>query len=288
MEAYRLGLYEKSMPNRLSLREKLGIAGENGFDYLELSVDETDEKLSRLDWSRREAGSLVSAALETGVPVGSICLSGHRKYPLGHPDPEVRRRSLEIMEKAVVLAARISARLIQIAGYDVYYLPGNDDTRKYFEENLEKSVELAARYGVILAFETMETDFLNTIAKAMVHVRRVNSPYLQVYPDLGNITNAALACGGSAEDDIHTGSGHLAAMHLKETVPGVFREVPFGKGHVDFARGVEAAWQEGVRLFVGEFWDTGAPDWEEEILRSGKFLREEIKKGIHLAEGCRQ
>ena len=30
----------------------------------------------------------------------------------------------------------------------------------------------------------------------------------------------------------------LCAMHLKETVPGVFREVPFGTGHVDFQKAV--------------------------------------------------
>lgn len=49
MKAYRLGLYEKSMPNTLSLPEKLAEAKKAGFDYLELSIDESDEKLSRLD-----------------------------------------------------------------------------------------------------------------------------------------------------------------------------------------------------------------------------------------------
>lgn len=47
---YRLGLYEKSMPNGLALSKKLLLTRESGFDYLELSIDETDEKLARLDW----------------------------------------------------------------------------------------------------------------------------------------------------------------------------------------------------------------------------------------------
>ena len=33
---YRLGLYEKSMPNFLSLEEKLKTVHETGFDYLEI------------------------------------------------------------------------------------------------------------------------------------------------------------------------------------------------------------------------------------------------------------
>ena len=44
---------------------------------------------------------------------------------------------------------------------------------------------MAAKAGVMMGFETMETEFMNTVEKAMVYVNRVNSPYLNVYPDLG-------------------------------------------------------------------------------------------------------
>lgn len=47
-KAYSLGLYEKSMPKELSWREKLTAAKEAGFDFVEISIDETDEKLGRL------------------------------------------------------------------------------------------------------------------------------------------------------------------------------------------------------------------------------------------------
>ena len=284
MKEYRLGLYEKSMPNSLSLGEKLTAAKESGFDYLELSIDETEEKLSRLDWSLSQRAELVMDAMETGIPVGSICLCGHRQYPLGHPDEEVRRRSMEIMEKAIRLACDLSARIIQLAGYDVYYLPGTDETRALFEENLRKSVQLAARYGVILAFETMATDFINTVQKPMAYVRKVDSPYLQVYPDLGNLTNAACTMGHQVADDIRTGKGHLAAMHLKETVPGKFREIPYGAGHVNFEQGAAEAWKQGVRLFVGEFWYTGSPTWREDLQVNNAFLRAKVNAAIALAE----
>ena len=41
-KAYRLGMYEKSMPKELSWQEKLTICKESGFDWLEISIDETD------------------------------------------------------------------------------------------------------------------------------------------------------------------------------------------------------------------------------------------------------
>lgn len=276
MRKYRLGLYEKSMPGSLTLAEKLGETGRAGFDYLELSIDETDEKLARLDWSGAEILTLREAQEETGVPIGSICLSGHRRFPLGHPDPDVQRESLAIMEKAIRLAARLGARIIQIAGYDVYYEASTAATAENFARNLLRSVEMASRWGVLLAFETMETDFMNTVGKAMAWVRKADSPYLQVYPDLGNITNAALAAGLDPLADLREGKGHIAALHLKETKPGIFREVPYGAGHVRFAEAAEAALEMGVRLFVGEFWYTGEPDWRKTLASSERFLRQAL------------
>lgn len=43
-------------------------------------------------------------------------------------------------------------------------------------KNLKKSVEMAERTGVILGFETMETEFMNTVEKAMKYVTLVDSP----------------------------------------------------------------------------------------------------------------
>ena len=41
---------------------------------------------------------------QAGLPIKTMCLSGHRKYPLGSRDESVRARGLEIMEKAIQLA----------------------------------------------------------------------------------------------------------------------------------------------------------------------------------------
>ena len=279
MKNYRLGLYEKSMPPALSLPEKLKESGAAGYDYLELSIDETDEKLSRLDWSPGEARDLYLAMEASGVFIKSICLSGHRRFPLGDPDPDTRRKGAAIMEKAIALAARLGVRIIQIAGYDVYYKPSTAETQKLFAENLERSVCLAAGEGITLAFETMETPFINTVARAAAWVRKIQSPWLQIYPDTGNIANAALEYGGGTGEDLESGRGHLAALHLKESKPGVYREVPYGEGHVDFSEAVGTAWRLGVRLYVAEFWYTeGSESWRDVLKRNNRFLRNFLDK----------
>ena len=54
MKKYLLGQYEKSMPSNLTWEKKLTLNKEFGFDYLEISIDEKDEKLSRLDWTKED------------------------------------------------------------------------------------------------------------------------------------------------------------------------------------------------------------------------------------------
>ncbi|EAO1351479.1 xylulose 5-phosphate 3-epimerase, partial [Salmonella enterica] len=81
-----LGIYEKALPAGECWLERLTLAKELGFDFVEMSVDETDERLSRLDWSREQRLALVSAVAETGVRVPSMCLSAHRRFPLGSED----------------------------------------------------------------------------------------------------------------------------------------------------------------------------------------------------------
>lgn len=265
MRAYTLGLYEKAMPGDLTWREKLEAAKEAGYDFVEISIDETDAKLARLEWTKEERLELVRTMAEVGVPIRTMCLSGHRKYPLGSSNPETCARGMEIMEKAIQLADDLGIRIIQLAGYDVYYDESTPETVERFGVNLKKAVEMAARSGIVMGFETMETEFMNTVEKAMHYVNEVNSPYLGVYPDVGNITNAALTYGTDVLADIRTGVGHLDAVHLKETVPGVFREVPFGTGHVNFPAVIEETWKAGVRRYVTEFWYTGNPEWKKDM-----------------------
>jgi hexulose-6-phosphate isomerase len=51
MRRHPLGIYEKALPPELTWPERLALAKTCGFDFVEISVDETDLRLARLDWS---------------------------------------------------------------------------------------------------------------------------------------------------------------------------------------------------------------------------------------------
>ena len=276
MDKINLGIYEKALPNDLNIHQKLKLAKEIGFDQVEISVDETDEKLNRI--YNGFAYDLAKAQRDEGVRIRTMCLSGHRKYPFGTLDTFKRNKSLSIMEKAIEFADINGIRIIQLAGYDVYYEDSSPDTVKYFTENLAKAVEMASKYGVILAFETMETEFMDTVEKAMKYVKMIDSPYLGIYPDIGNLKNAAVKYGTDVVEDLKLGRGHIFAAHLKETNPGIYRDMTFGSGgHTEYDRCISELKDQGVNLYTGEFWNHGEENYKEIIRDAYEFLTDKLK-----------
>ena len=276
---YLLGMYEKALPADLTWKEKLEGAKECGFDWIEISIDESDAKVARLDWTKEERDELVRLMKETGTPIYTMCFSSQRKYSLGCLNPEIHSKAMANMQKAVDLAADLGIRIIQLAGYDAYYEPRSKATEEEFLKNLKIATEMAARKGIILAFETMmDTDFLNTVEKGVNFCKQVNSPYLGVYPDIGNLVSARHDYGyeTSVVEDLKKGAGRIFACHLKETAPGKDRNVPWGSGLTDYVTDIKVLKDMGVRMFNGEFWYTDQPDWKAYCKEANVFLRDKL------------
>ena len=231
-----IGIYEKATPKNFTWRERLAFAKELGFDFVEMSVDESDSRLARLDWTKKERLDVVQAIYETGIRIPSICFSGHRRYPLGSNDPKTEATSLEMMKKCIELAQDLGVRTIQLAGYDVYYEEKSPETRARFIKNLRKACDWAEEAQVILAIEIMDDPFINSIEKYLAVEKEIDSPYLFVYPDTGNVS----AWHNDLWSEFYNGHKSIAALHLKdtyavtETSKGRFRDVPFGDGCVDW------------------------------------------------------
>ncbi|MCC4816574.1 xylulose 5-phosphate 3-epimerase [Vibrio lentus] len=273
---HRVGLYEKALPNELNWEDKLATTKELGFDFLEISVDESDERRSRLDWNDEEVYALRRLCEKHGVPLQSMCLSAHRKFPFGSADPVIREQAVIHMEKAISLAYKLGIRTIQLAGYDVYYEPADKVTHQRFIEGMKLSAQLAERSGVMLAVEIMDTDYLNSLSKFEVLSREVNSPYFTAYPDVGNISG----WNYDIVTELKLSKPHITQIHLKDTYKvtdeykGQFRDLVIGDGEVDFNAIFETLKEtECVVPLVIEMW---AQDerWKENILTAQKRLNE--------------
>lgn len=225
-----IGIYEKALPNKFTWEEKMIAAKKAGFDYMEISIDESDERLARLNWDDDKIDQLKSTMKSTGIIFPTMCLSGHRRFPFGSKNKEVREKAMEIMEKAISLSVKLGIRCIQLATYDVYYEESDAQTKELFLDGLKEAVKMASRAGVILAMEIMDTRFVGTIVRALHYIKEIPSPYFKIYPDMGNLSNFS----NDVTAELELGLAETVAIHVKETKPGVFKEVPFGEGNVKF------------------------------------------------------
>lgn len=282
MRRHPLGIYEKALPDTLSWAERLVLAKSCGFDFIEMSVDETDERLARLDWTKQQRIDLVREMIETGVHIPSMCLSAHRRFPLGSHTPDIRHQARVIMQKAIELARDLGIRTIQIAGYDVYYEPRDQTTTDYFTEGLSWAVEIAAASQVMLAVEIMDTEFMNSITKWKRWESLMASPWFSVYPDVGNLS----AWGNDVPAELALGMDKIAAIHLKDTCPvtdsspGQFRDVPFGEGCVDFIKVFSTLQQLNYRgMFLIEMWTGKAQEPVLEIIQARQWLEQRMIEG---------
>jgi len=282
MRQHPLGIYEKALPAHLSWPERLALAKACGFDFVEMSVDETDHRLARLDWTKAERLSLVGAMIETGVTIPSMCLSGHRRFPFGSHDPEIRQQAYDLMDRAIQLAKDIGIRTIQLAGYDVYYESRDEGTVARFAEGMAWAVERAAAAQVMLAVEIMDTEFMNSISKWKDWDRQLASPWFTVYPDVGNLS----AWGNDVSAELELGIDRIAAIHLKDTQPvtdssqGQFRDVPFGSGCVDFVNVFRTLKQINYRgAFLIEMWTEKAEEPVAEIVQARRWIEQKMQEG---------
>ncbi len=275
LDSIPVGLYEKALPKSLSWEERLILTRQTGFDFLEISIDDTDERIARLDWTKKVKQDIKNTVERTGVKIQSLSLSAHRRYPLGSKSAETRSNALDVFKKAVDLAVELGIRTILIGGADNYYGESDQESQDWFLTNLGKGFEWASGAGVMLALENWDIQ-IDTLSKAMEYVRYFNSPWFQVYADFGNLIFA----GVDVVSQLDEVKGHIAALHIKDTLPGQLRYVTPGEGEVPFVDAFTKLAQIGFQApVVLELWTEEFPDAVEIVEEAGKFIRARMKDG---------
>ncbi len=274
------GIYEKALPAELEWEDKLRQARDAGYDFMEFSIDESDEKLERLQWDKNKIKRLRETVFDIGMPLQTMCLSGNRRFPIGSPHASVQKRGLQILEDGLWFAFYCGIRIVQVAGYDVNMdEKSTPESRETFGKNLEKIVKLAASLCVTLAIENVDVDFADNLEKIMVYIKKINSPWLKIYPDIGNLT----AMNQDVSKELILAKDHIVAVHAKDTRENVVRRVPFGEGTVDFLDAFKVLKNISFHgPFLLEMWAEEHKDNFKVIKESRQWLYEKIKESGYL------
>ncbi|MCJ7735201.1 MAG: L-ribulose-5-phosphate 3-epimerase [Anaerolineales bacterium] len=273
--AIKVGLYEKALPKTLSWKERLVLSRQTGFDFVEIAIDDTDERIARLDWDSGQISEIKNLMRTTGVKIQSMSLSAHRRYPLGSQNDEIRAKGIEILLKAISLALDLNVRTLLVAGAEDYYQDVEQPSRERFKRALGKGFELASSGGLMMALENWDIQ-INTMPKVMEYVNYFNSPWFHTYTDLGNLIYA----GVDVVSQLEYVKGHIAALHIKDTLPGQLRYISPGEGAVPFVDAFEKMAEIGFQApVVLELWTEEFPDAVQIVEEAGKFIRARMKEG---------
>jgi L-ribulose-5-phosphate 3-epimerase len=270
---FRWGIYEKALPGPLSWPERLSAAAASGYQFLEISIDESEERLGRLAWPRETRQDLHRALASAPASIDTMCLSAHRKYALGSESKPQRQEALAIMRRAIDFAAEFGIRIVQVAGYDVFYEESTEHTRALYMQSILQSAEWARQSCVTLALENVDRPTVDSIVKGMRFVRAADTPWFQMYPDIGNL--AALEKDVTGE--LLAGGRHIVGLHLKDTRLGEFRRVPLGEGLVDFEEAFRTLKRMGYRgPLVVEMWNEAVADPLATVSAARHWLAEKL------------
>ena len=274
-----IGIYEKALSGQ-PLIKKMEDAAKAGYDCFEISIDETGERLRRLDWGEEEFACCRKAACDIGIRLFSVCLSGHRRFSLGSADGDVEKEARRILEYGIRFCDNLGVRVLQIAGYDVFYEKSTPDTRERYLENLKRGCELAAAEGVMLALEPVEKH-ITSVAEAMRFVNQIDSPWLAVYPDVANL----FMMGFDPSEELLLAKHKIAAVHMREAPDDVY--LPFGTGRLDFQQIFQTLSDMDFHgPMIVELWNENNPDFRKIIADARNFIQKEMGKASERGKAC--
>ncbi len=189
------------------------------------------------------------------------------------------------MDKALDFAQHCGIRNIQLAGYDVYYEESTDRSKAQFKEELSAAVKKAAQRQIMLSIEIMDHPFMSSIHRYAEITKDIVSPWLTVYPDVGNLT----AWWNDVPRELEQYLSKISAIHLKDTLPvgpkslGQFRDLTMGQGTVNFDIIFDTLAKIDYKgSFVLELWGDGVDDFKSGIISSRDFILKNMKANKQL------
>jgi L-ribulose-5-phosphate 3-epimerase len=200
----------------LSAREYIQMAKDAGYGGIEFGLDETG--IVGLDSRDEDIRELKRIAEGEGIETPSLATGLYWRYPFTSSDRDIREKAKSIARRQLDLAALLGADTILVVpglvGAD--FIPEGEITEYdvAYDLALEALVELkdyAEEVKVNIGLENVWNKFLLSPLEMRDFVDRIDSPYVGVYFDVGNVVST-----GYPEHWIKILGKRIKKVHFKD------------------------------------------------------------------------
>ncbi len=202
---------DNMIPKGWSLERGLDLAKRAGFDGIELWLGEVPWfGMPTSDAEVRELRRKVESA---GLVVSNVSTGLHWKYPISARDPKVREQGMRIVEREIETAVLLGTdAVLMVPGLVTEEVPYNEVYLRCLDA-LKSLAEKAARANVKIGCENCNSEhrFLLSPREFWQFLNEVNSPYVGIHLDVGNIHDT-----GFAEQWIEIHGPRITRIHVKD------------------------------------------------------------------------
>lgn len=206
-----------SFPQSLSLEECMKISKKAGFDGIEPLIKEEDEV--NVNSTKVDIQRIKHMAKNIGIELTSLATDLLWSYPLTSSDVAVRQKGEDVLARMLEIASYLEVgTVLVIPGVVGTFSKGStneaipyDLAYKRALESLRKCFSFAEKYKVTIAIENVWNKFLLSPLEMRGFVDKINSAYIGVYFDIGNVLLT-----GYPEHWINILSQRIKMVHIKD------------------------------------------------------------------------
>ena len=202
---------ENMIPKGWTLEKGLELIKKAGFDGVELWLG--DKPWFQMSTTEAEIRELRRKVENAGLVVSNVSNTLDWDYPISARDPKVREQAIRHIERQIEAATLLNTdAILVVAGLVTEEVPYNEVYLRCVE-TLKTLAEKAAKAKVKIGCENCNSEhrFLITPREFWQFLNDVNSPYVGIHLDVGNIHDT-----GFAEQWIEIHGPRITRVHVKD------------------------------------------------------------------------
>lgn len=195
-----------------SLLDKFKMVKDAGFEGVDVDRDVPVDDVKK-------------AMAETGLIVHGMVDYIHWNQPLSSPDPEVRAKGVEVLQKCLRETKIYGGTTVLLVPAVVNKEVSYEDAYKRSQAEIKKCLPLAKELNIKILFENVWNNFLLSPVEMMRYIDEFESPLVGSYFDVGNIVNF-----GWPEHWIRTLGRRIGKIDIKEFSRSIANQKGKGAG----------------------------------------------------------